>query len=175
MIEVNTSGETDFNQAMNRMINRAKGEIIVSVQDFIGIQETALEEITKLDPAFYTYPVGKIEKEGDTPRWDWRKEESRDVNFMEWEICFGSAPREWLKQIGGFDEVLDEAWGFDNVNAGLRASLAGYPLKCINTITAVALDHDAFMEHPLKHKRDLVLHNSRLDDFRQGVSINYVV
>ena len=174
LVEVNTSGETDFNQAMNKMIKRAKGDIIVSVQDFIAIEPTALEKIVELEPAFYTFPVGKILEEGETPTWDWRHAGSRDLSFTEWEICFGAAPREWLVDIGGFDEVLDQAWGFDNVNVGMRASLAKYPMKCNSDIVSVALDHDAFMEHPLKHKRDETLHNARLDDFRQGKTINYL-
>lgn len=175
LVEVNVSGETDFNQAMNRMLRRAKGDIIVSVQDYIAIPDNALEYIVSLPPAFYTFPIGKIINENDSPRWDWRESESRDINFMEWEICFGAAPRDWLIAIGGFDEELDKAWGFDNVNTGLRASLAGYPMKCDNTIKAIAFDHDAVMSHPLKHKRDPKLHNDRLEYFRNGGKLPFVV
>ncbi len=174
LVEVNTTGETDFNHSMNSMLRRARGEIVVSIQDFIEIEEDALKKISKLDYGFYTFPVGKVLKDGDPVRWDWRIEETRKCNFAEWEICFGCAPLEWIKKIGGFDEVLDQAWGFDNVNVGMRAEMQGYDIYCNNEIKAIAVDHDAFMKHPLKHKRDVLLHNSRLDDFRKGVKINYL-
>ena len=174
LVEINTSGKTDFNRSMNKMIARAKGDIIVSVQDYIAIPDNALEYISKLEPAFYTFPVGKIRQEGDKPVWDWRAVESRPVNFMEWEICFGCAPRQSLIDIGGFDEVLDLAWGFDNVNVGQRAELDGHKILCDNNIKAVAIDHDFFMEHPLKHLRDEALHNQRIDMFRRGKRINHI-
>lgn len=170
-MEVNVSGQTDFNQSMNKMIARAKGDWIVSVQDYIAIPDNALEYISTLEPAFYTFPVGKILNEGDSPRWDWRAAESRPINFMEWEICFGAAPRRALIDIGGFDEELDKAWGFDNVNVGFRAEQAGYKLLCDSSIKAVAIDHDAFMEHPLKNKRDSALHNRRINEFQQGAKV----
>lgn len=174
LVEINTSGKTDFNQAMNKMIARAKGDIIVSVQDYIAIPDNALEYIASLPPNFYTFPVGKIRQEGDTPVWDWRTVQSRPVNFMEWEICFGSAPRQALIDIGGFDEALDLAWGFDNVNVGQRAELDGHKILCDNTIKAIAIDHDFFEEHPLKHLRDEALHNQRIDMFRRGERINHI-
>lgn len=171
LVEINTSGKTDFNQSMNKMIARAKGDWIVSVQDFIAIPDNALEYIATLEPAFYTFPVGKIIEEGDEIKWDWRASSTRPANFMEWEICFGAAPRQALITIGGFDEALDEGWGFDNVNVGFRAEQAGYNIICDNSIKAVAIDHDAFMEHPLKKFRDPTLHNYRLDCFRRGETV----
>lgn len=156
---------------MNRMIARAHGEWIISVQDFIEIPEGALDYIASLEPAFYTFPVGKISADSDEPRWDWRISKDGDIHWQEWEICFGAAPREWLIAIGGFDEQLDQAWGFDNVNVGFRAYEAGYPLKCDPTLRAIALDHDAFMPHPLKAQRDPALHNRRLDEFRRGQQV----
>lgn len=171
LVEINVSGQTDFNQAMNKMIARAKGDWIVSVQDYIAIPDNALEYISQLEPAFYTFPIGKVLSDEDSPRWDWRAAESRPINFMEWEICFGAAPRQALIDIGGFDEQLDQAWGFDNVNVGYRAYKAGYKMLCDNTIKAIAFDHDAVMSHPLKDRRDPALHNKRLADFDRGEKV----
>jgi GT2 family glycosyltransferase len=170
LVSVNTSGKTDFNQAMNRMIGQAKDGWIVSVQDFIEIPEGSLEQISRLKPAFYTFPVGKSVDMGI--KWDWRVHKEGQIHWQEWEICFGAAPRDWLVNIGGFDERLDEAWGFDNVNVGLRAFLAGYPIECNPDIKAVADDHDSFMEHPLKERRDPKLHNERLNAFHRGEKVN---
>ena len=168
LVEINVTGKTDFNQAMNKMIARAKGDWIVSVQDYITIAPGALEYIANLEPAFYTFPV----KHDDT--WDWRKSRNGDIGWQEWEICFGAAPRQWLIDIGGFDEQLDQAWGFDNVNVGFRAHQAGYPMKCDNNIESYGLDHDALNLASFKDRRDPTLHNNRLNDFKRGEKVNDV-
>lgn len=171
LVEINWTGETDFNEAMNRMIGRARGELIVSVQDYIAIPEDGLEYFWDAyveKPGFYTAPVGKIINEDDDPEWDWRVHKDGPIAWNEWEICWGSAPRKALIDIGGFDEILDTAWGFDNVNTAYRAHLKGYEFYCLHDNKAVALDHDAMMEHPLKYRRDPELHQKRLDYFFKG-------
>ena len=162
---------------MNRMIRRARGELIVSVQDFIHIPEDGLQKFWDAyqeKPGFYTAPVGKIIEPLDTPQWDWRVDKNGDIHWQEWEICFGAAPRKDLVAIGGFDEELDKAWGFDNVNTAYRAHLAGHPFYCMSDNKSVAIDHDALMDHPLKQYRDEKLHNERLDFFAKGGTIDYI-
>lgn len=171
LVEINWTGETDFNEAMNRMIGRARGELIVSIQDYIAAPPDGLQRFWDAHvekPGFYTAPVGKILHEGDKPKWDWRVHKDGPIYWKEWEICYGSAPRKALIEIGGFDEILDSAWGFDNVNTAYRAHLAGYEFRCLYDNESIAIDHDAFMPHPLKHKRDPELHNRRLDYFFKG-------
>lgn len=171
LVEINWTGETDFNEAMNRMIGRARGELIVSIQDYIAIRADGLQRFWDAyveKPGFYTAPVGKIMTEGEVPRWDWRVHKNGPIAWSEWEICYGAAPRKALIEIGGFDEILDSAWGFDNVNTAYRAHLAGYEFFCLHDNESVAIDHDAFMAHPLKHRRDPELHQRRLDYFFKG-------
>lgn len=171
LVEVNWTGKVDFNQAMNRAINRAQGELIVSIQDFITPPKDGLQQFWdayQKDPAFYTAPVGQT-LDGKTAEWDWRFHKNDECNWQEWEIDYGSAPRKALIDIGGFDEELDNAWGFDNVNVGLRAHNAGHKFLCLKDNKAIALKHDALMEHPFRKLRDPVLHNKRLDDIRKGM------
>jgi len=171
LVEINVSGETDFNNAMNKMIKRAQGSLIVSIQDYTRIPNDGLENMWKDyedKPAFYTYPLSKQMADGSI-KTDWRTHrEEKKCNFMEWEIDCGSAPKKWLINIGGFDEYLDEYWGFDNVNVGLRADKEGYPILLSHSTEALALDHDSFMEHPFREKRNPEFHNKRLDDIRKG-------
>jgi hypothetical protein len=173
LVEVNYTGQTDFNQAMNRMIARARGDWIVSVQDYIALPENALEYIQTLPPALYTFPVGKLQPD-DSIKWDWRAHRQGDIHWQEWEICFGAAPRQWLIDIGGFYEALDRGWGFDNVNVGYRAFLAKYPIRCDPAIKAVAIDHDALNVPSFKDRRDPALHNERLDAFFKGERVTDV-
>lgn len=170
LVEVNWTGEVDFNASMNRALKRAQGELVVSVQDFITLPPNGLElfwNAHKEKPAFYTAPVGQTLDDKDIT-WDWRVHRNTECSWQEWEIDYGSAPLQALKDIGGFDEELDKAWGFDNVNVGLRAQLAGYDFGCLKENRAIALRHDDLMEHPFRKLRDSDLHNARLADIRHG-------
>ena len=159
----------DFNKAMNRMIKKSKGELLVIVQDYIEIPENGLQsfwEAYKPDIA-HTAPVIKEGKE------DWRVHRE-DCNYMEWECDYGSIPRKMMVEIGGFDEELDNQWGFDNVNVGLRIELAGYKIKCLTDNRATVIDHNKIIEHPYQKLRNPDFHNNRLQEIRQGLKLNYV-
>lgn len=174
--DINWSGESDLNASLNRCIRRAKGELIVFLQDYIEIEPEGLQrfwDAYQKDPkVLFTAPVGKKKLLGIN--WDWRKYREYDCNWMEWEIDWGACGRNILYEVGGFDEVLDEAWGFDNVSLGFRADLIGYKFANLKDNKAVAYDHDAHIKHPFREKRDPMLHNRRLDQFRMGEKISYL-
>lgn len=166
----------DFNKAMNRMLKKAKGELIVFVQDYIKIPKNGLKTLWmsyQLEPnVCFTCPVGQQLRK--RIKWDWRVHRTDNCNFMEWEIDYGSAPLAILKEIGGFDEELDKCWGYDNVNVGLRIELAGYKIKCLKNNRSVALPHDKFIKHPYRKLMNADFHNERLDEFRHGLTLNYI-
>lgn len=166
----NTEG-SDLNKAYNRMIRRAEGELMVSVQDYTKVPDDGLERFWKAHeqkPAFYTAPSGLIAKEGDRPKWDWRESTDADCNWMSWEIDYGSAPLDALREIGGFDERLDDCWGFDNVNVGFRADRAGYEFFHLPENKAITINHDLHMEHPHRNKRNPRLHERLLADIKNN-------
>ena len=177
----------DLNAAYNKMLRRAKGELIVSLQDFIKVKPDYLQKFwdvyQKHPDTFFTAPVGKVDNlnyEGSV-KWDWRAWTNGEdkTDFMPakwdcWEIDSGAAPLKCLKEIGGFDEELDHHWSCDNVNVGCRADLAGYKFMNVFSNPALAFDHDAFMEHPYRSKFKPIFNNMRMDEFRQGLKINYL-
>lgn len=149
----------DINAAYNRMIRRAKGEIFLSLQDYTMIPPDFLEQIVAhyKDDTFTTIPLGKVKTLTDftfddtsAVVWDWRKERTEGVNWNEWEIDAGFCPLIALKDVGGFDEELDKYWSFDNVSVGYRANMIGYKFDLLNTVQAVAYDHDADIPHPFR-------------------------
>lgn len=155
---------TDF----NKMLSRAKGDIIVILQDCIEIPKTALEEISQLnhESTAYTYPVGKTQERPPTTddeeevvrqkevAWDWRKHKQgitgASINPDHWEIDFASAPKALFYDVGGFDEDFNNGWSWENVELAYRASLAGYKFEVSNVTEGVAFDHDAHMPHPFR-------------------------
>lgn len=168
----------DFNHAMNRLLRKAKGKLVVSLQDFIKIPTDGLrkfwEAYEKNKTTFFTAPVGQTEDDKKI-EWDWRayRSENENLNFMEWEIDWASAPLDKIIEVGGFDEELDKYWGFDNVNIGLRIINAGYEIKNLPTNKAVAFKHNLFINHPYQKLRNPDFHNQRLRQIEMGLKINF--
>lgn len=167
----------DLNKAFNKMLKRARGELVVFYQDYIKIKENGLStfwaEYKKRPDYFLTAPVGKTLEYEAEAQFDWRKGNYKDVDFAHWEIDWGSAPLSALKEIGGFDEELDKYWSCDNPNVGCRADLAGYKFANIDNI-AVAIDHDKIETHPFRQNYNPQFNNQRLEQFRRGLKINYI-
>jgi glycosyltransferase involved in cell wall biosynthesis len=169
----------DLNAAYNRMLRRAKGDIIVSLQDYIRVPPDYLQKFQSAfdEHTFVTAPVGKVDNldfKGPA-KWDWRAYEDAKPSWQHWEIDSGMAPRAALFEIGGFDEELDQHWSCDNVNVGYRAHLAGYTFANLFSNPAVAYDHDAFIKHPFRAKFKPSFNNERLSAFDHGLKLNYLL
>lgn len=137
-------------KAMNRLTKRAKGEILVHLQDCIEIPENFLEHVyNSYNGDFVTYPVGK--REGENINWDWRKNNNREITPNEWEADLAVCPRKALFDIGGYDEAFCDGWSWDNVEVAHRASAAGYKFRCDNTVAGIAVDHDKELRHPFRN------------------------
>lgn len=170
LVELNWSGKVDFNTASNRLLRRAKGNVIVFVQDYVEIPPDALERIFLQQasvPAFYTYPVSKYDDDGET--WDWRATRNGGTEWQDWEIDFGSAPRKALFETGGFDEELDKYWGYDNLSVALRAHMIGKQFLCDSNIKARAYDHNKHKKHEFRHLQNQDFSNTRLEYIKQGI------
>lgn len=177
IVDINWTGESDLNASLNRCVKRAQGELIVILQDYIEIEPEGLYNFwvayLKDPKILYTAPVGKKGLFGKI-NWDWRKYKIESCNWQEWEIDWACCAKSILYEVGGFDEILDEAWGFDNVSIGFRADMIGYKFANLKENIALAYDHDKHIKHPFRSKRNPMLHNRRLDQFRMGEKISYL-
>lgn len=127
----------DLNSAYNRLIKRAKGDLIISIQDNTFFSPEALEKF-----AFYydkdlcsivsgmgdkydrVYPtLGK--KEWSDPRWETTKS-FREVAPALIEGNFCAVPRQAFFDVGGFDENLDfMGYGLDFYSVFDRIAIKG--------------------------------------------------
>jgi len=165
----------DLNAAYNRLIRRARGELIVSIQDYTSFGAELLLQLWQTfedEPdTLYTVDVGHTD--GTNIEWDWRHyKKGEPIQFMELELCVGAFGIDVIKDVGGFDEKLDElTWGYDNVNVGLRAAMKGYRLAVHPSAQAVQFKHDLKEKHPWRDTMNPELHNSRLDEIRRGTEV----
>lgn len=147
LVEIGDGKEFQLPADYNKLLRRAKGDIIVSLQDCIRIAPDFLEKVSKLDHSkAYTFPVIK---DGKNP--DWRKYMNGRIQPHQWEIDLACAPMKLFKDVGGFDEAYCGGWSYDNVEIGLRADSLGWRFECNSELEGHAYDHDEHMEHPFRH------------------------
>lgn len=162
----------DLNKAYNRLLRRCTGDVVVFLQDAISIPSDALQRLSEISE-FVTCPVGKVKEWSDDPKYDWR-ENTEKADWRKWEIDFGAAPLEALKQTGGFDEEMDGIWSGDNLLVGYRAHKLGYTFRCLPDIKAVAVDHDAHEEHPFRRFYYPEEYQKRMNEYDKGLVLDYI-
>lgn len=185
LVEVGVPGKGhDLNAAFNRMVKRAKGELLIFYEDYTKILDDGLERFWKAHEehpdTMFTSPLGKVDSFTDPhPRWDWRankqKETQKDyTNCLSrcWEIDWGCAPKKALFDVGGFDTELDKWWSGDNVSVAIRAEMKDWKFKCLFTNPAVAWDHDAHQMHPFRDKFNSSFLADRINAYKAGLQVD---
>lgn len=172
-------GFWSLNRIYNRLIKEAKGELIVSWQDYTWADEKTLGKFQycyELEPKTLVSGVGN-KYEDDT----WEKETWIDPrirteygNFypcypqdIEWNFC--SIPREVIIKIGGFDEKLDFlGFGMDAYGVNERISdLGGYNFKLNQNIRSYSLGHGRVENW----EKDNLIHGGYLERKKELVNI----
>ena len=185
LVDINVTGEHDLNASFNKLIKRAKGELIVFYEDYTKIIPDGLERFWKAykehPDTCFTAPLGKVDKFGDSPRWDWRvyKQNTSQTDYTDcsWNTCeldWGAIPKHILEAIGGFDERLDQWWSCDNLSVGKRAHLLGYKFLCVFTNPAVAIDHDKVIKHPFRERFNPREVNIVMEEYNTNPKLDYL-
>jgi glycosyltransferase involved in cell wall biosynthesis len=186
LIEYGDGKTSDLNAAYNRMLRRARGELVVFIDDWIWLDVDGLMRFwcayLEYPKTFFTAPVpkapsyyeahGKIYWQGPVEQ-EWRSIKEGEIDEKHWEIDYGAAPLAALKEIGGFDEFMDQTWGNGNNNVALRARLAGYRFRNLPENSAVALKHDDYQVHPFRHKFDIPFWDKRAAEIEAGLKIEF--
>src|SRR3990167_7074803 len=153
LVEIGLGIKPDLNKALNKMLSRATGEVVVMWQDYIKAPKDALQYIVDhYEGHFVTYPVGKT-LDWKNIKYDWRRGLVGEIAPNQWEADFASAPLKAFYDVGGYDEDFDRGWSSENVDLAERVELAGYKFFCDGGLVAVAYDHDVAQNHPFRSKK----------------------
>lgn len=159
-------GFWSLNRAYNKGISEAKGELIVSWQDYTWADEKTLDKFWycyELEPDTLVSAVGDKYEDDTWNNKTWSDPRKRNdlgkfypcyPSDIEWNLC--SCPKEAILKVGGFDEQLDfMGFGMDaySVNERIEA-LGGYDFKLNQGIESFSLGHgrvDKWEENNLIH------------------------
>lgn len=144
-----------LNKSYNEGLRRASGELVISLQDYIWIKGTGIEQFVDLYEEYgpevaisgighkAEYPNRADDIEGKISIWnsifvevptgiseaDHRMSQDKqveDIPHSLFELNWAAFPLQGLKYIGGFDESYDQGYSCDNFNLSFRLSLLGY-------------------------------------------------
>lgn len=150
-----TEGYWTLNRTYNKLIKKAKGDLIVSWQDYTFADPDCLEKFWfhyKQEPKTLVSAVGNkydaVYPELGAKVWQDPRERDDQGSFygvypqdIEWNLA--SIPKQALYDVGGFDESLDFlGFGMDAYQVNHRLDdLGGYDFKIDQTIKSYSLVH----------------------------------
>jgi hypothetical protein len=112
-----TGGFWTLNRAMNKLVNRANGELLVSIQDYTSFKPDALEKFWKHYQDNKKAIVSGVGNKYTNEDWIvkvWQDPRERDDqgSFYSTDFCniegnFCAIPKKAVYDIGGFDDQMD--------------------------------------------------------------------
>lgn len=178
-----TGGVWTLNRIYNKLIREAKGELIVSIQDFIWFPYDTLEAFwfwykekgdkwcttgsghiyDQLDK--YLKPYNMIWE--DPRRQGMRKHGSNyECMHEDCEANFCAWPKQMFYDVGGWDEQLDfTGYGMDNLSVSERANDLGYRFWIDHTIECKGFRHERPKDWDNKHNMHGA-YNKRKDELK---------
>lgn len=141
-----------LNQDYNIAIKKAKGDLIVSWQDYTYAKPDTLQRFWthyEQEPKTLIGAVGNKYQDDDFIVQIWQDPRERDdqgsyypcyFSDIEWNLC--SVPKQALYDVGGFDEEMDKKYGMDGYSVNDRINiLGGYDFKLDQSIKSYSLEH----------------------------------
>jgi len=140
-----------FNKAMNKAVANAKGDLIISIQDYTEFSPEGLEKFWYFfthgyDKALVSGVGDKINLNGQKVWVDPRKRTDQGTfyecypNDIEFNYC--SVPKKAFYEVGGMDEALDKYAGMDHISLQERLDEVGYKFYLDQTNETTSLVHD---------------------------------
>jgi hypothetical protein len=175
-----------LNKVYNAMIRAARGDLLVSIQDFTFFDADALEKFQthfEQEPKTLVTGVGNKYIEvypvlGECVWQDPRINTNHGTyypcyfNDIEWNFC--AVPTAAMKAIGGFDESLDRYYGMDGYGVVDRLNLQGdWDFKIDQTIKSYSLPHGRPKDWDERNALGVVYHKKRQEYISNPV-LNYL-
>lgn len=185
----------NLNKAYNDGIRACEGELIVSLQDYLWIDEDGLARFWEVYEDTGGFVTGVGDKYGDPStaadleapitifeepyadpptdpvEHDSRNEPPREVaetDFRHWELDWAAFPRGAAYALGGFDEAMDRVYSGDNVAFAYRASKVGYEFYVDRRNESRGFSHAQWFPYPDDWEDEHFNNHPRLGKYDDG-------
>lgn len=157
---------SNLNASLNQGLRIVDTDYVIFYQDFIELKEDCFEKLLNLadEKTFVTTC---------TPHYDGTDDirytgvdTGRVCRPEEWEANVAIAPMKMIRELGGFDERLDNGWSWDNVLLAKKAAILGSKFVLDESNRPKLYPHDMISHNTLPPNG--VLCNQILKDIREG-------
>lgn len=163
-----SSNPSNLNASLNYGLAQVTTDYVIFYQDFIDLPEDCFEKLLELATpnTFVTTCTPNYDGSNDTRYLG--VDQPRPCRPEEWETNVAIAPMQMLRDIGGFNEILDKGWSWDNVNVAQRAAMLGAQFIIDESNRPRLLPHEQTSK--LKMELNGELNDKLIQDIREGRS-----
>ena len=133
---------SNLNRSLNYGLRQIDSDYVIFYQDFIDLPEDCFEKLLDLVDARTFVTTSTIDADGSN---DARYTGANDVHRIRpefWEANVAIAPMKIIRELGGFEEELDNGWAWDNVHLAQRAAMLGCRFLIDETNRPQLLEHE---------------------------------
>lgn len=158
---------SNLNASLNEGLQHISTDYVIFYQDFIDLPKDCFEKLISLaTPETFVTTCTPNYDGTDDARYT-GLDTPRTCRPEEWEANVAIAPMSVLRELGGFEEELDNGWAWDNVNVAERAAMLG-----CNFIIDES-NRPKLLPHELTSKLELELNEERhtriMKEIRDGI------
>lgn len=116
---------SNLNRSLNHGLKQIKTDYVIFYQDFIELAPDCFEKLLELtdDTTFVTTCTPNYNGSDDSRYTGINV--PRVCRPEEWESNVAVAPMKIIRELGGFNEELDNGWSWDNCDVAERAAMLG--------------------------------------------------
>lgn len=146
---------SNLNRSLNFGLKQIQSDYVIFYQDFIDLPEGCFEKLLSCADERTFVTTATINPDGSN---DARYSGADTVHRIRpefWEANVAIAPMKIIRELGGFEEELDNGWAWDNVHLAQRAAMLGCRFLIDET------NRPQLLAHELTSKLKLELNDKR--------------
>lgn len=116
---------SNLNASLNKGLRLIKTDYVIFYQDFIELQEDCFAKLLDLAKSDTFVTTCTPNYDGSDDGRYTGLDLPRPCRPEEWEANVAIAPMGLIRELGGFEERLDDGWSWDNVHLAKRAAMLG--------------------------------------------------
>lgn len=116
---------SNLNASQNEGLRHITSDYVILLNDFIDLPEDCFEKLMALVDERTFVCVSPYNPDGSSDSRHTGVNKPRFIRPYEWEPMVGAAPMKMIRELGGYEEDLDNGWAWDNVHLAQRAAMLG--------------------------------------------------
>jgi hypothetical protein len=121
---------SNLNASFNKGLGHVISDYVIFYDDFIELKEDCFEKLLELANERTWVTTCAPNYDGSDDGRYTGTDLPRQCRPEEWEINVGIAPMQMIRELGGFDERLDNGWAWGNALLARKAAMVGAKFIC---------------------------------------------